>query len=212
MNVSEVAIRVKRQFGDESSVQVTDEDIIRWINDAQNDIGQAQEILETTAISTSVANQETYPIPSDIINLRSVYYNGFKVRVVSLQEYDTYVSQWQEDPNNPQTGTPDIFYSWATEIRLFPVPESSGQQIKLYYSQFPPPVVNMGDALSIPIKYHNRVVEYCLQQAYELDENFEASTLKGSQLSSSLTQMAEDQSWTEHTHYPSISVMPEDAW
>lgn len=212
MNVQEVAIRVKRQFGDESGVQVTDQDIIRWVNDAQNDIGQAQEILETTATTASVANQGDYPIPADIINLRSVYYKGFKLNAVSLQDYDIYVNDWQGDPNNPSTGTPEIFYVWATEIRLFPVPAADGDEIKLYYSQFPPPVTTISDPLSIPVKYHNRIVEYCLQQAYELDENFEASSLKGQQLSSSLTQMAEDQSWTEHTHYPTVTVLPEDLW
>jgi len=212
MNVQEVITRVKRQFGDESGVQITDLDVFRWINDAQNDIAQEQEILETTAVTNSVAGQGSYPIPEDIINLRAVHYKGFKLKVVSMQDYDIYVNNWQGDPNNPEQGTPEIFYVWATEIKMFPVPVESGDEIKLYFSQFPAPINSVGDALTLPIKYHNRIVEYCLQQAYELDENFEASNLKASQMSSSLTQMAEDASWTEHAHYPMVTVLPEDAW
>ena len=210
MNVSEVITRVKRQFGDESGVQITDADVIRWINDAQNDIGQAQEILETTAVNTSVAGQGNYTIPDDIINLRSVHYDGSKLVAVSMQDYDIYVRNWQDDPNSPKSGIPDIFYVWATEINLFPIPANAGIEIKLFYSQFPQPVNNSADELTLPIKWHNRIVEYCLQQAYELDENFEASNLKGSQMSASLTQMAEDASWTEHAHYPMVTVLPED--
>jgi len=212
MNVQDVITRVKRQFGDESGVQVTDQDIIRWINDAQSEIAQAQDILEVSATSLSVANQGAYPVPSDIIYLRSVYYNGFKVRVVSLQDYDIYVNNYQEDPENPLSGIPEIFYMWADEIKFYPVPAEAGQDIKLYYTQFPANVTSSAGQLTIPLPYHTRVVEYCLQQAYELDENFDASNLKGQQLSNNLTAMAEDQSWTEHTHYPSVTVLPEDAW
>jgi len=100
MIVSDVSIRVKRQFGDQSGVQVEDADIIRWINDAQRDIAYTQEILESIATQSSVANQEKYTLPTDMINLRSVYYAGAKLQVLSLQDYDNYVTEY----TNP-TGT-----------------------------------------------------------------------------------------------------------
>lgn len=212
MNVQEVVTRVERQFGDESGVQITENDVMRWINDAQNDIAQAQEILEATATTVSVNGTDAYPLPADIINLRSVFYNGRKIDVVSMQDFDIYVNKLFDDPNTPTQGIPDIFYVWGQELRLAPVPNEDGLEIKLYYSQFPTPVTAVGDDLTLPIKYHNRIVEYCLQQAYELDENVEMSMMKGQQMSSSLGQMAEDSSWTEHTHYPTIVVLPEDAW
>ena len=212
MIVSEVITRVKRQFGDESGVQITDQDVMRWINDAQNDIAQAQEINEASATGSSTYQQDTYPIPTDVINLRSVLYKGKKIKAVSMQEYDVYVNENQGSPNVPLYGTPDIFYVWAQEIRFYPIPEVSGEEIKLYYSQFPVEVITINDFLSLPIKYHNRIVEYCLQQAYELDENFDAAALKGGQMSASLSQMAEDSSWTEHSAYPMVTIMPEDAW
>ena len=36
--VQDVLLSVKRQFGDESGVQVTDSDIVRWVDDAQREI------------------------------------------------------------------------------------------------------------------------------------------------------------------------------
>lgn len=209
MIVSDVAARVKRQFGDESGVQVTDADIVRWINDAQRDIGQAQEIIETIATQTSVAGQQAYNLPTDIINLRAVYYNSVKLEPISLQQFDTYINE-VGDPANPESGTPTLVYIWANDLNFYPIPDVTGDTIKLYYSQFPADVVNLSDPLSLPIKYDNRIVEYCLQQAYELDENFDAANLKGAQFSNSLSQMREDSSWTEHTHYPMISIHPED--
>jgi hypothetical protein len=217
MIVSDVSTRVKRQFGDESGVQVTDADIIRWINDAQRDIAYTQEILESIATQVSVANQEKYTLPPDMINLRSVYYANAKLQVLSLQDYDNYVTSYTNPTgtvtqNAVLTGVPEVFYVWGTELSMYPIPSAAGVTIKLYFSKFPPDVVNQASTLSLPNKYDNRVVEYCLQQAYELDENFEASNLKGSQFANSLTQMGEDAQWTEHTAYPMIAVQPEDAW
>ena len=45
LNIQDVANRVKRTFGDESGVQVTDDDIIRWVNDAQLEISRQNEDL-----------------------------------------------------------------------------------------------------------------------------------------------------------------------
>lgn len=210
MNVQDVIDRIQRQFGDESGVQVTNDDIIRWINDAQRDIGQAQEILETIATTTSVVDQASYIIPSDIISLKRVTYAGKNIKNVSLQEFDQYITDNQDTPTINDTGTPEIFYSYGEEISFYPVPNVAGDDIKLYYSQFPAEVASAVDDLTLPIKYHNRIVEYCLQQAYELDENFEAASYKESQFSNSMSQMKEDVSWKHHEYYPNITVMPED--
>lgn len=210
MIVQDVIDRVNRQFGDESGVQVTTADLIRWINDAQRDIGQAQEIIETVATTSSVVAQAAYDVPVDIINLKRVTYKGKNVKNVSLQEYDQYITNNQDNPLNAESGDPEIFYRYANELTFYPVPDTAADDIKLYYSQYPEEVTAAGDELTLPIKYHNRIVEYCLQQAYELDENFEAASYKEGQLSNSLTQMKEDVSWTSHEFYPMVTVLPED--
>ena len=211
MIVSEVATRVKRQFGDESGVQVTDEDIMRWISDAQREIGQAQELIEATSTGSSTYQTETYDLPVDIINLRSVYFEGKQLRKLSMQEYDIWVREYLDGVAYPFYGTPEVFCVWANQLRMYPVPDASGREIIVYFTEFPTDVITVADQLSLPIKWHNRIVEYCLQQAYELDENFDAAMMKGGQMSQSLGQMAEDASWTEHTSYPMITIQPDDA-
>lgn len=210
MNVQDVVDRVQRQFGDESGVQVTNDDIIRWVNDAQRDIGQAQEILETIATTPSVVGQAAYVIPDDIINLKRVTYAGKNIKNVSLQEFDQYITDNQLNPLTGESGDPEIYYSYGEELSFYPVPDTDADDIKLYYSQFPAEVTLVSDDLTLPIKYHNRIVEYCLQQAYELDENFEAASYKEGQFSNSMAQMKEDVSWKSHEFYPNITVMPED--
>jgi hypothetical protein len=43
--VGQIYDYVKRAFGDESGVQLTNADIVRWINDAQNEIAEAAGVI-----------------------------------------------------------------------------------------------------------------------------------------------------------------------
>ena len=59
MLVSEIATRVKRQFGDESGSLIDDNDILRWCNDAQVDIIRKTAALtssQTTAVTVGTSN------------------------------------------------------------------------------------------------------------------------------------------------------------
>jgi hypothetical protein len=72
LNVQDVANRVRRTFGDDGGVQVTDDDILRWVNDAQLQIStDNEELLETVATADIIQGQADYSIPSDMNVLRS---------------------------------------------------------------------------------------------------------------------------------------------
>jgi hypothetical protein len=69
---TEIATYVKRQFGDESGVQVSDADIVRWINTAARDIFTQKEPLKSIKTAALVANQSQYTWPADILQVQSV--------------------------------------------------------------------------------------------------------------------------------------------
>ncbi len=73
MIVSDVITRVRRTFGDEAAVQVTDDDIIRWINDAQIEVIKHNEgALQKSDLLDLVANQSTYTMPTDLMILQTL--------------------------------------------------------------------------------------------------------------------------------------------
>lgn len=208
MNVSEIAARIKRQFGDESGVQVTDDDIYRWVNDAQKDIAMAQTLLETVATTPIVANQNEYTLPLNILTLRSIRVLGNKIKVLSLQEAEEYIPNF--DLSSAWiTGVPEVAWIWANTIALYPVPNTSGS-LKVYYTRNPIEITAGTDTPELPTKYHLRIVEYCLAQAYEMDENWDAAGNKVSQFSSSINAMRDDEKWTDRSFYPTITVLEED--
>lgn len=208
MIVADVISRVKRQFGDESGAQVTDADIIRWINDGQNEIAQMHELLEATAVTKTLAGKVDYELPDSMVTLQAIYYNGAKLRNLSNQEFDEYIRVANDGGNSEGSY---VYTSWGNRITLFPAPASS-LDLRINFSCFPAPVEISADELNIPLRYHNRLVEYVLAQAYELDENFEAATFKANQMTNAMSQTLGDEQWDEHSEYPTILVRAEDAW
>jgi hypothetical protein len=204
-----VIAAVKRQFGDEAGVQVTDTDIIRWINDAQREILTANRVFKAKALTNIVAGTYEYTFPTEpIIDVQSIWVNGKRIEFKPFQEYEEYVVS--ADPTRATTGTPAIWTEWAGSFIFWPTPDVSvSNGITIYYTKGPTDVVNPGDTLSVPDLYLNRIIEYCMGQAYELDEDYQASQYKLSQFTEGLGTQ-DDTMMPSQTFYPRITVLDED--
>ena len=207
MLANEIATRVKRQFGDESNVQITDDDIFRWINDAIREVATANDLLQTTAVTSIVSGQQDYTLPNDILTLRSIRYNGKKLKGLSIQESEEYI----DSDSAVAEGTPFCFWIYAHDLTIYPIPqENVVNGLKIYYTRQPEEVNAGGDTPEIPAAYHNRLVEYCLAQAYELDENWSASQLKAQQFTEGVKALTHQQDWTSQDFYSHITSSLDD--
>ena len=167
----DVMTYVKRQFGDESGVQITDTDIIRWINQGQNEIVNKNPMIQATATQTSVVAQQTYSINTlapDILQLEAVIFDGWPLEPTNLERIKADLgSSYATTP-----GTPQYFYVWDNTIYLWPVPDTE-KSIQINYSRHPMSVASAGDLLGVPDRYYDRVCEYVMSKAYELDEDWQ---------------------------------------
>lgn len=219
MDLSDVKIRVKRQFGDESGVQITDDDITRWVNDAQRDIVMRNEsVLQTTSTTDSVAEQQAYDFPTDLLVLRSIHYKRedgdlafYKLKGMSYTEFDEYIDGWEGTAYGPSY--PIVYTTYADQILLFPIPVSSGtDNLKIIYSRQPTELTSDVDEIDLPLAYHNAVVEFCLTQAYQLDEDWNAAGVLSTQYTASVNLNKERENWGNHEVYPRITTNMEDYW
>lgn len=216
MNVSDIMTRVKRQFGDESGVQVTDDDIIRWINDGQQQIvTQNEGLLEKSAYANIVANQQDYSTPTDLLILRSVHLldsasgSYFNIKFFPFAEFDQYVDGW--DQTITDRGYSQIYTVYAGQLKLYPLPQTSQTNgLKIYYNRIPINVSISTDSPDLPILYHEPLVKYCLQQAYEMDEDFNSAQAKAAQLSNDISLLRGRDDWKKQDTYPTITVLAED--
>lgn len=215
MIASEVATRVRRTFGDEASVQVTDDDIIRWINDGQEYVVIKNEgLMEAKATADITASVAEYPVPTDMSVLRSLSLQGTHLKQYTFNEFNEYIDGFAAPSglNNYGQGVPICYMVYNNTITLFPTPSTSTTgALYVYYIRHPTPVATLADSLSVPLQYHNAIVDYCLQQAYELDEDVMKTQMKATQLDKQLQELNDRNKWTAQEYYPGITVLAEDS-
>lgn len=213
---SDVITRVQRQFGDEAAVQVTEADIIRWINDGQREVVKHNEtLLEKVTTTNIVANQQAYNYPVDLQTFRSLHYkdsgmNSFqKLKGYNFNQFNELVDQW--DGTDYPAGVPTIYTLYAGQFLLFPIPQTSlTNALKVYYQRKPTDVSTGASTIDLPDSYFEVLVKHCLSQAYEMDEDWEAAGAKMTEMASDLKLLRGREDWKDEEFYPVITVRQED--
>jgi len=198
-------------FGDESGAQIDSADVIRWVNDAQAEIARQKQLLQVTASVTVTLNTGQYATPVNILHLRSVRYDGNVLTPVSLPEAEQIAPSYDAGSAVIGNGVPTSYWVWGGFINLYPIPNNSVSTLKMYYTRIPAQVTAVGDTPELPVQYHPRIVEYCLAQAYELDNNPQQQTLKMGQFATGVGQTDTDM-WQPRNTYPMVTVMVDDTW
>lgn len=216
MIVSDIMTRIRRKFGDESAVQVTDADIIRWINDGQRRIVLKNDtLLEKTATTSSVAGQQEYTLPVDLLILKFIQYKEsaatsyLKLRGLTPVEFNEYIDGWSD--SGTVRGVPQVYTIFSGKIIAYPTPTASVTDgFKIYYNRTPTDVALNSDTPDLPLLYHDTLVNYCMQQAYELDEDQDSAGGESAKVAEDIDLLRGREGWTTQETYPIISVCIED--
>jgi hypothetical protein len=208
--VSEISTRVKRQFGDESAAQVTDADVIRWVNDAQKEIAIKSDLLQVKGTQVVTNGISEYSFPANLLTLRSVAYDGRILQSISLAEAQTYISTYDSGSAVNGTGAPMVYWIYAGKINLFPVPDNSTKQLVIYYTREPVEVAVVGDTPELSVQFHPRIVEYCIANAMELDDNFPGAAAKMGDFERRVAETTSNVNWQSRKTYPMITASPDD--
>ena len=202
--VSDVQRAVKRTFGDESGVQLEDADIFMWINDAQDEIVKRNKIIKVSSTSASITNQKDYTFPmEDILQIESLHYDGQKLPNMPFAQADQDIISTD---SSAERGTPTLWWEWGGTFTLWPAPDGV-KEIKLFYTKKPARVTASTDLLSVPDKYYKQVTDYVLQQAYEMDEDWQASGVKAQQFDNGLIDLAEEERSAQQMTYSTITFI-----
>ena len=206
---TEVLDHVKRQFGDESGVQITNDDILRWINNAEEELNRRLEFLKATATSNLVAGQAEYDFPSSVYKVVSIRINGYPIERKSYEDAEEYILQ--DDPELSQTATtPYMWYEWAGKFHVYPVPSAGGtNNIEFRYVKYCTKLTSTTDSLNTPDPLYQRLLEHVLSSAYELDQDWNAAQVKASQFGQNVDSQQEQDTVRPRT-YQTITVLPED--
>jgi hypothetical protein len=208
---TDVADRIRAQFGDTSGAQVADAAIIRWINDGQREIVNSNPILRATKTTDYIAGQQDYSFPTDkVLVIEAIYINGYPITAISPQEAREYIKT--KDPLNiVNSPTPDVWWERAGIISFYPVADTTvANGLKLEYIKVPTSITAFADILSIPDRYFNELVNYVTAQALELDENYSAAAVKTRQFRDGLDRLSQKDAISNSDSYMSIMPDPQD--
>lgn len=208
MKLNEIITRVQRQFGDDVQAQITKDDIVRWVNDACLEIVTNNNTAEGKLANTDVLSGVfTYDLPPDIIRIRSIRVNGMKMIG------STYEQLCEIDPQiETTTGTPTHYWMYGGQLNLYPIPNDNLGKIGVLYVKTPD--ILTVDMLTrqpdVPIQYHPRIVEYCIAQAAELDDNVGHYQIKMQQFNQNIQDLRQNSEQPEsNSVYPSITYVEE---
>jgi len=192
--VGNVYDAVKRIFGDEAGVQLTNDDIVRWINEAQVDISQQNQILQTTATLPVTAGTATYSLSSitpKIDEVASILLDGRRVGNIPISQAEESISL--ADPESTETGAPQFWYSWGGEVIFWPKPIQNYTMTIRYTAQPTDVTTTASDVLALPNECFTDIVNFVLMKAYEMDENPEMMAVKQAEYSSSVAERGENE-------------------
>jgi hypothetical protein len=169
VDVASALTTIKRQFGDEYDVIITDIDIYAWIHDAELDI------IRNTSANNFTINVATSAFPTsvpDSVNIRRLSVNGKALQFISKEELDLLHLA------DTQTGTPSYWYKSNKQVFVYPADTASTQQIQVTYNKVPSTMTGLptANSFTVPEVYHEDVIKYCLARAH--NKNHDAAAEK----------------------------------
>lgn len=209
MLVSDVTSRVRNTAGDTNVLQFTDAMLLQWINDGIRECAIDNNLLQKRATQSTVVGTDDITLPTDILRLHSVKYEGEKLPIMSLAEYEEYVGS--QKTTSEVSGTPSVGYIWAGKLTLVPKPDAVGELV-IDYIYDPPLLTLPGDDLktSLPVGYHSRIVDYCLAQVAQQDDDLNRYQVKMEEFRTGVSKL-KDQPEQNQDVYPSIMVSDRDS-
>ncbi len=201
---------VARVFGDEAAVQVTAADVISWINMGQREILIQNPMNKATAVRDLVADQQIYdPSDLDILRIQSIWINGNPIDHKTFQEAEQYIVS--QDTLNQNRGLPVLWWDWSGSIYLYPTPSTTWiNGLQIFYLKNAPAITALTDYLGVPDQFFNRLCEYVMSQAYELDEDSQNSQFKLGQFQQGVQMLSEVENNVSNNYYPTITQLQED--
>lgn len=193
---------IKRTFGDEAGVQLTNDDIARWANTGAQEIVTANKALKAKAVVPTVIGQTVYAFPENIQQIESLHYDNMFLENVPFATAEQAILS--NDPLGVETGEPRFWYEWAGELTLWPKPDAV-KNLTLYYTAYPTKLTGVTtQPLSVPDKFYAALCDFVLSKAYEMDEDFPNAQAAEQRFRLALDAQAEDERSSANMTYPVI--------
>src|ERR1035437_2374551 len=158
----------------------TDARLLTLVNKGQDNLVRRARLLEGTAVTSTIAGQAQYAVPSDFLGSLRVFYNNVQNGVPSwlplknlsvekmAQQYPNFLSNY--NPNNALK-IPFNYFFIGDQIQLYPIPSVGlgNNNLCMIYEQRPTQLTLLTSPLTIDPSLVDGVVAYVLWRAWSQD-------------------------------------------
>jgi len=171
MTPSELDTAARNRYNAVSDPHFTTQEMYDAMYTAEGDMSnEALSVVETIDTSvTSLLNTRSYSLPTDLISVRRMEYDGRKIKAVSVDA----------DPKNSTTeisGRATEYSLWDESFILYPTPDVPSISITIYGYKRPTKLTTSSTELSVRKEYHTYIIDFILATMYAKDQNTKMST------------------------------------
>ena len=154
MTTAEMVTAVRDHFGEDSTTatQVSDAQILRFLNQKQKELCADTDVLVTTFTTSTVASQQLYNVPPEYTSIRAIQI--YRTTGDKQQQWLARVEIGDLDASFSE-GMPDSWANWGANLSgdnspvfcLDPIPSASGtSDLIVHCRQLPKTMVSGGQA------------------------------------------------------------------
>lgn len=234
LTAQDIYSRVTRLFGDEAGIQLTPNDVILWINDALEEIGNQNSNMPPATVQAFVnipsADATGYSLPASVdgdplwnsiiqvaIKRDAGSSSYYPLRYLSRLEF----SQLAPGADAPVAGSDyspgDPYFYTVSDLRdrIKIYPESSltiANGLRIIYAPVASSVSALEDTIPTPPRFRQAVLDFVCYRAYEQDEDWAAADRKLSQFNTKIRQSLDHEVVVNNGVYPRINSVEDELY
>lgn|SRR3990167_2822641 len=170
MTLSELETAAREQYNAVGDTNWSSSEIRTLVYGACLDMARKALVIEDVFSSSTVASQQEYSYPTNVISIKRVTYAGAKLEKISFREDDYLTGQNQATTS---TGTPTHYAEFNNTIYLRPTPSAVGTLKVFAYVE--PQALTSASTLEIPTLFHMDLVDYVIGRMYAKDKDFNSA-------------------------------------
>jgi len=187
MTIDELIDRVRQKTLIDSS-EITDTEMILWLNDAQDEVSNRNnwDWLMGTEDITTVADQANYSLSADWSSISVIVEDGQRATLVPVTSEAVWSQYGDNIPSGPRAR---FYYIWANELHFLPIPSTSSVVYHVYAEGLPTLFTATSDAPAFMETFHKVLADYVEARVWEREEEFEKSQIAEGRFEFGVRQM-----------------------
>lgn len=169
MTVTDVITAARDIYNASGDTFFTDLQFYNWITQAQEELATKAWVIEGTTTGVTVASTQDYVYPTNYISIKRVVVNGRKLKPISHRQDD---SVTLSNTASTITGQPTYYTDFNDTVSMRPIPDAVYTINWMGYKNATN-IAAASDSITVPVKYHFDLVNYCLWRMFSKDKDTE---------------------------------------